>query len=507
MSKQIAGNIQHIVVLMFENRSFDHMLGAMPGVNGVLLNGKVNPDYYNTMKPTMLPNQHWNPPVAPTPIGLSGQTGLTHDFNHDFGDGMMPDLFGPGTTGYVNGAPIHAPATTYPATNSGFLSTIVYDVKGQPPNGPSVMYFFEQGSLKVFHQLASEFVTCDKWHCDMPGHTQPNRCFMHCATSGNMGIDETNTGMEESKTIFQQIEEQGYDWKMYNAGGWWLDSTFLAGIINNPNADVPIAQFYTDIQNKSLPFYSFLMPGLGADPDTSMHPAAIVQPGENYLAAVYNAIRNSNYYWGNTLLIVNFDENGGIYDHVLPPPAVLPDPFAPICYAKNNNGTEAAFDFSLLGLRTPTLLISPWLSTGIDSTLYQNTSILRYLQDLIAAPGDVLNLTQRDAKATSIAGVFSQFGVDQMRTDCPQHILGYTDYGGGDIFEPSAAKLSEEFLQQAPLPYVVSMAKEYLAGLPGHADSGKPFPENFATNAALNEYAYERITAAKKFVAERNLKI
>ena len=113
--------IKHVVVLMFENRSFDHVFGALPGVEGVLdPGGKVKPSLFNVPDPTRQP---WpdNVPVQPTGIGLQDQaTLIPHDFNHDFCDGMMPDLFGPGTTGYTEGKPIHAPAFTYPETNSGF---------------------------------------------------------------------------------------------------------------------------------------------------------------------------------------------------------------------------------------------------------------------------------------------------------------------------------------------------------------------------------------------------
>ncbi|MBL7732637.1 MAG: hypothetical protein JNM88_15780 [Chitinophagaceae bacterium] len=501
MANLLEDKIKHIVVLMFENRSFDHMLGGMPGVNGVLQpDGTVNPAYYNTMNPTTPPDPVSNPATIPIPIDLNGQSGLNHDFNHNFGDGMMPDLFGPGTNGYIKGVAQNAPATTYPATNSGFLSTIAYNVDGYPPNGPSVMSFFEFGSLKVFHTLASEFVVCDNWHCDLPGHTKPNRCFMHCATSGNIGIDDNNGGTEQDKTIYEQIEEMKYDWKMYTPGGW-LDSGFLYRIMNNPDAKVPIAQFCKDLKEGTLPFYSFLMPGLNLDPDTSMHPANRVEPAENYLAAVYNALRNSPY-WENTLLIINFDENGGMYDHVMPPAAVPPDPSAPVQYDTDEpEGNTCEFDFSLLGPRIPVILISPWLTKGIDSALYQNTSILRYVQDYIASTSDIfLSLTQRDAKATSIAGVFEKFGRSDMRNDCPAFIEGYPNFKGGDICNPEAHKPSAAFLQQAPADYAVSLAEEYYNTLPGHADSGKPFPKTFSTNAELYEYVDERIEAAKKHI-------
>jgi Phosphoesterase family len=112
------GNITHVIVLMFENRSFDNLLGAMPGVDGVLgPNGKVNPDYYNTMHPLAPPSDD-NPPAYPTPIilRLGNEYNVDNEsavfcgnsFNHDFSDAMLLDLYGPCTTGVVGGQPQYA---------------------------------------------------------------------------------------------------------------------------------------------------------------------------------------------------------------------------------------------------------------------------------------------------------------------------------------------------------------------------------------------------------------
>src|SRR4051812_35629928 len=113
------GNIKRVVVVMFENRSFDHIFGALPGVNGLFQNGKINPNYYNLANPLAPPSSS-NPYIYPAPVDPS--VPMAHDLTHDFGDGMMPDLFGPTftitppgagacdpnasyTSGYVNGAP------------------------------------------------------------------------------------------------------------------------------------------------------------------------------------------------------------------------------------------------------------------------------------------------------------------------------------------------------------------------------------------------------------------
>ena len=170
--------IEHIVVLMFENRSFDHLFGAFPGANGLLdENGCVKPGICNLADPTR--------PAGPSnqtylPAEITPDVPLQHDFDHNFGNGMMQELFGPGTTGWKAHAPINAPVT-YPWRNSGFVSTIAYNVHPPVISGPQAMSYYQYGSLKVLHALASEFVLCDNWFCDMPGDTLLNRFFMHTA--------------------------------------------------------------------------------------------------------------------------------------------------------------------------------------------------------------------------------------------------------------------------------------------------------------------------------------
>ncbi|WP_293403640.1 alkaline phosphatase family protein [Polaromonas sp.] len=148
-----------------------------------------------------------------------------------------------------------------------------------------------------------------------------------------------------------------------------------------------------------------------------MHPAADVRWGENFVADIYNCLRNSQY-WDSTLFIVTFDENGGIYDHVLPPSAVPPGDGV---YQPNGSGSQVLFDFSLLGPRIPAILISPWIDPGIDSTQYQNTSILRFVQDLVS-PTQTISLNQRDLNAPSFASAINRASP---RTDCPTWIEGY----------------------------------------------------------------------------------
>ena len=269
---------------------------------------------------------------------------------------------------------------------------------------------------------------------------------MHCATTGNLAIDDDDAHPPDAVkrlTIFEHIQDEGRTWKMYymhsNCDTDWLNETVLCQQFNknNPAAfnvtQVPIEQFFVDVENGTLPFYSFIMSFNDLCPDTSMHPASNVEPGENMLACIYNALQESKY-WTNTLLIVNFDENGGMYDHVGVPPATPPDdPDLISMWQSKNTHKTYSFDFSVLGVRVPVILISPWLKAGVCSTQYQNTSILRFLQDMLPNRrlSDSSYLTHRDLHAPSIAPVFDyeQFGSQEARTDCPSNIKGY---GGTD---------------------------------------------------------------------------
>ena len=446
MSKDIKEKIKHIVVLMLENRSTDHILGDFPGVDGI------NNAAYNLLCPTSTPSPS-NPEFKPYSLDVKTQS-LKFNPIHSFG-GMMTDFFGfqgtagvrddsiHGTKGYLSGTgPIGAPPQpVYPERNCGFLHDP--QVTGNSPD-PIMSYFKyyplssgNPGRLKVLHLLAEQFCVCDQWHCDVPASTTPNRIFMHAATTqGYLGFANPGEQPFYCKTIFEQLSGYNKDWAMYYyAPQDNCDSVFFPNIALEARAQRPIGQFAGDVAAGKLPFYTFLMPSLGgyqSDPDTagagnSMHPPGDIRWGENYIADIYNCLRNSPC-WENTLFIITFDENGGVYDHVTPRQTVQPDE-----YFYTSNGTKL-FDFTLLGPRVPALLISPWLdpeifpgSGGIPvirppyQKYYQNTSILRFVQDLIAPPGTAF-LTERDRQANSFAHLFRR---ETPRTDCPNSIEGY----------------------------------------------------------------------------------
>jgi len=468
----ITENIKHVVVLMFENRSFDHVFGAFPGANGVLdEDTNVKAECYNLADPTRRASPPGPPPANETfrPLEITPDDPLVQLFNHDFGDGMMQELFGRGTTGWQDRHPVNAPPVTYPHRNCGFVST----------NGmsPQAMSYYRYGSLKVLHKLADHFVLCDNWFCDVPGDTLLNRLYMHAATTNKYLSDNQSYNLS-SETIFDRFIQPSmrYTWKMYAPWAvdqhgqpiWFtdndgsqsrnlqIDSRFLDTIRNSTSTHRAVTEFAADAANNALPTYSFIMcwlpPGLvGPSTDTSMHPDSDIRPGENYLAAVYNCLRNSNS-WKDTLLIVTFDENGGMYDHVFPPTASPPEPGV-IKY----HGTPYTFDFTLLGPRIPALFISPWLRKGIAKSQYQNTSILRFLQGMIGAKP----LTGRDKDAPSLDSLFNEFGLSQARTtDCPLSMPTYRGfpYEDGDL---SKTWVYDAPSKPTPPAYLEQLVKTY----------------------------------------------
>jgi phospholipase C len=261
-----AAQIKHVVVLMFENRSFDHLFGAFPGVNGVLgADGRLKPEIYNLADPTR-PAGPSNRCYLPTPVTTAVK--FLHDFDHNFGNGMMQELFGPGTRGWMNG-PVDAPPRTYPSANGGFVSTPAWNVdpQGHTSNGAQSMFYFEYGSRWVLHTLASEFVLCDNWFCDIPADTLLNRYFMHAAQTDGTITDDQG-GSIGVQTIFDQLggtAGNGKNWTMYapcaevngHVQTGQADSRFLDTIAGT--GVQPVTQFAADAAAGNLPLYSFLM--------------------------------------------------------------------------------------------------------------------------------------------------------------------------------------------------------------------------------------------------------
>jgi phospholipase C len=240
----------------------------------------------------------------------------------------------------------------------------------------------------------------------VPGPTWVNRFFVHCATSDGQ-IDNKHT--INRRTIYDNLSAHNVSWFMYYGDvsqAWTIRSVAASGN-NGPSGTVfNSMEYFADVaMGGDLPAYTFLEPRFVALP-CDQHPDHDVNRGENLIADVYEAIRNSPS-WNDTLLIIVYDEHGGIFDHVTPPAAVNPD-------GKIFQSPQLTFGFDRLGLRVPAILVSPYAERGgIDSTVYDHTSILATVKNRFGLPNF---LTARDAAAATFEGSLS---LSNPRTDAP----------------------------------------------------------------------------------------
>ena len=395
--------IEHVFVLMLENRSFDHLLG-FSGITGTdaatggntSINGLsgTESNIYNGQTYTVSPGASFR--VASDPA-------------HEFPD-VLEQLCGPDA--------VYTPGGPYPAINdSGFVAAYV---AGGGQNPKDILRCYAPEQLPVLNALAREFVVCDNWHASMPGPTWPNRMFVHAASSG--GLDHSPTTLDIVKwetidgfplkngTIFDLLRNAGVTRCLY-AG----DDFPMVSAIKGIHLD-DIRQYScleTDLQQPSYPYrYIFIEPSYDVLNDyrdgTSEHPLGDVTRGEALIKATYEAIRNSAF-WGKSVLILTWDEHGGFFDHAIPP--LAPAPGDTDASSKYN---QYGFTFQQYGARVPAVIISPLIPKNrIDHRLYDHASIPATVEALFGLP----SLTARDAAANRLDTLFT---LSTPRTDCPQ---------------------------------------------------------------------------------------
>ena len=409
-------NLKHIVVLMMENRSFDHMLGFAATPNWQIdgLSGQTNLDSANG--------------VAQVSDDANYAGDLTPDPGHA-GFDTLTQLYGDPTT----------PVTQEPVM-SGFVKS--YEGKtgtGNPQDAHRIMKCFSAQNLPVLTRLAQQFCVCDRWFSSVPGPTFPNRAYMHAATSigrVDMGIDWRNL----TPTIYERLAEHKLDSVIY-----YHDSTMAStfnGLAGNPDFFGSFDDdFLPACAGNDLPTYSFLEPRFANSPGgdgqpafsaSDQHPDHNVREGEALIQTTFKAIWSNTKVRNSTLFIIVYDEHGGTYDHVHPPATVNPD-------QKNwvNDGVslDPSFDFTRLGVRVPAVLISPYIPAGIiDHRVYDHSSIIATALKLLLPGVPNVNLTDRDKSANTFEDNLS---LVQPRTDIINLGAGATSQ------PPTAAELAQ----------------------------------------------------------------
>ncbi len=366
-------DIKTVILLMYENRSFDNMLGHLsfeglqPAAGG-LTPPPNQPKYANFYEGGV-----YHPFVRPEDEQLSFD--LPHEYN------FVATQLTPGSNGQ--------PAMT------GFVQAYA-DSTGTDPNIQcDPLCFFSSKQVPITSFLAQTFCTCDNWFCPLPTSTQPNRTVAFC---GQSAIYQTKLqDIPDTGNIFKWMDDNHITWGVYHDGftffalylGLW-DQIFLSGKFH------PYEQLATDLKNNQQPQVIIVEPSyqdaphIGPDHPNDNHPPLAVGWGEDFLRRTYQAATINPAVWANTLMVVYYDEHGGFYDHV-PPPAfdqvgtgnVAPaSPFIP-----PDGGTPEPIPYNTLGPRIPAILISPWVAPRtVMHGLYDHTSVLQLLAEVLT-PG------------------------------------------------------------------------------------------------------------------------
>jgi len=356
--------IQHVVILMQENRSFDQYFGHLKG------HGQDDVD---------VAPEATNDPAPPN-------GGAAIPWHHESAYCVEDTDHGwPAShTQWNNGK------------NDGFARS---NVTAKDPTGSRAMGYYDQTDIPFYYDLVSQFATSDRYFCSVLGPTYPNRLFLYAGTSfGAVTTDAAGIAPKGAPMVLRELEDKGVSWKVYktNIASALL---FLDFATDTALADhfVPADDFATDAAAGTLPSVSILDSGFNMNPwdETDEHPPADLQLGQHWVYDKVKALTESPS-WASSALFITYDEHGGLYDHVSPPAACVPDGTPP-----KQDANIAGFD--RLGFRVPIIVVSPYAKRHfVSHEVHSHTSILRFLQTKFDLPA----LTKRDANSDAMLDFF-----------------------------------------------------------------------------------------------------
>lgn len=432
-------DIDHVVIVIQENRSFDHYFGSYKGVRG-----------FGDQSAAFQQPYPGNTSSAPNGVLLpfhmdttKTNASCTHDITHDW-------------------VPQHQ------SWNNGAMDGFVTSRLGINANDALMtMGYYTRADLPFYYGLADAFTLCDNFFCSVIGPTDPNRLYSMAATldpDGKNGgpllqtliADRASfTGKLSFTTMPEQLETRGISWKIYNPP----EQQILQGVYTDnvlpyfkqyQDPTTPLYQkafgpkyptdFLADAASGNLPQVSWIIPSIL----DSEHPPAPALFGENTLSNIVTALMANPTVWAKTVLFATYDENGGFFDHV-PPPTAPPGTPGEYVTAPSvpNSATAGGISGPIgLGFRIPTMVISPFSRGGfVSSDQFDTTSILRFIETRFGA--EVPNLsTWRRANTGDMTTAFNfskpdysipnlPSTLDQLPTvleQCAANLAGYTDY-------------------------------------------------------------------------------
>jgi len=408
---QMLAPIEHVVVVMLENRSLDNMVGTL---------------YTNGTAPALV---------------LPARSASVFD-------GLRPGLTNPSNTEYFNGAPLQSVPVAAAVRSSTVpdpdpeetFTNVNFQLFGPDPPSPNprwpmqgfvvnyattgtndatqIMQCHSSSQTQILSALARSYAVSDAWFASVPSQTWANRAFVHAGTSnGHVDNGSPPDPLDwDVPTIFNVLSSTGKSWAVYHDTvlvpsltrtmfpKLWpssLDSHFRA-----------FEDFVSDCAKDLLPQYSFVEPSFLVDPNDD-HPPHDINAGETFLHAIWTAVSTSPGF-AKTLLVITYDEHGGCYDHVLPPfGAAPPNPSGP--------PGDQGFRFDRFGVRVPMVVVSPWIAAGTvfrsDSTVpYDHTSILATLRDWLTIPPSAMLPSSRIAAAPTLGQLLT---LSAPRSDVP----------------------------------------------------------------------------------------
>ncbi len=360
--------IDHVFVVMMENRSFDHYFQMLPA--------------YGQPEADVAPSDFSNPDSDGNEVPIFHQEALCFvDTNHSWaGTHQQIDAM----RGFVT-----SNEGQHEMPGMGNLEMF---------SGRRAMGYYDDGDLPFYYWLASEFAVGDRYFASLPGPTFPNRMFLLGASSN--GLVHNGLPPGDVDIVVDYLEQRQVDWRVYSDGtpsiGLYFTKTeYLATKVNR------IAQFFEDAAEDTLPAFAFIDPKVGIDTgqwdNDDEHPPAIAQIGQQFVARLVAALTDSPA-WPRSAMFISYDEHGGLYDHVPPPEACPPDDSA----LKLEPG-DPDVPLDRLGVRVPFIVVSPFAKKHhVSHEVYDHTSITRFIEARFTLPA----ISARDANALAPFDMF-----------------------------------------------------------------------------------------------------
>lgn len=395
------GKLNHIVIMVQENRSFDSYFAKLNEYR--VANGAGGSSDVDVESPTAS-----NPADDGT---------LIHPFHLQTGciDNVSPDwLESHADVNRFN------PATTTDIKMDGFVHTAagLAQFNGDfDTRGVRAMGYYDQNDLPAYYFLAAQFATSDRWFAPVPGNSEVNRIYLHAATSeGHAHKPGDSFGCCSSKTIFHLLDAAGVSWKIYytningNTGKPLTDlNDFWPSFADQHAANiVPVQKYFDDVNAGTLPSVALIQTGYlsgedehpgGNPPHSAANAGSHVQVGAQYAVSLVAALLKSPS-WRDSAMFLFFDEGGGMYDHV-PPLMNVPNPdgIAP----KDLLPNDPPGDFTRTGMRVPLFVISPFAKKHyVSHTPSDYTAVLKFIENRFGLG----HLTRRDAAAMDMSEFF-----------------------------------------------------------------------------------------------------